>query len=237
MKWSDEEVKQISAELESKHPADILAWVDRTFGPERVTMATGFGAEGVVLIDMLSSVNRNIPIFYLDTDVLFPETYDLRQKLESYYEIRFYRYASAYSMDDQTEHYGPRLWERDPDRCCSIRKLEPLKRALEGRSAWITSIRRDQSEYRRTCGILERDIRFGLLKINPLATWTRGEVWEYIRVRGIPFNPLYDRGYTSIGCTHCTSPVAENEDERAGRWRGFEKKECGLHRIEVTVNQ
>ena len=237
MHLREHEIKDISAELETHHPIQVLEWVNRTFQPHEVTMGTGFGAEGVALIDMLVSVNRKIPIFYLDTDVLFAETYRLRERLQIRFGIRFVRYASATSLEQQAAEYGHGLWERDPDLCCSIRKVAPLKAALKNRAAWITAIRRDQSASRANASIVERDERFGLLKINPLAFWTRTDVWDHILSRELPYNPLHDHGYPSIGCIHCTSPVRSGENERAGRWRGSQKTECGLHAAEVTVDR
>ncbi len=234
---SSTQLQEISNRFEGKHPLEVLHWVNHTFQPSEVAMATGFGAEGVVLIDMIVSVNREIPIFYLDTEVLFPETYQLRDRLEGRYGIRFVRYASALTVERQAELYGNNLWERNPDLCCTIRKVEPLREALQGRSAWITAVRRDQSPFRANAGIVEHDKKFGLIKVNPLAGWTKKEVWKYIMENNLPYNPLYDQGYTSIGCTHCTTPVMTGEDERAGRWRGFQKTECGLHYTDTSAQQ
>lgn len=225
----NDDLGQIQGDLGKRSPLEILAWVNEKFEPSEVTMATGFGAEGICLIDMLSTINKRIPIFYLDTDVLFPETYQLKNRLQDRYGIRFVRVTSWLSLDRQAVQYGDRLWERDPDLCCKLRKTDPLKEALRPFEAWITGIRRDQSPTRKQAKVVERDELYGLLKVNPLLHWSREEVWDYIREHRLPYNPLYDRGYASIGCTHCTTPVAQGEDERAGRWRGFQKTECGLH--------
>ena len=230
-----EHLKQFSDQLEGKHPREILAWVNTTFPTDEVGMATGFGAEGVALIDMLASVNRNIPVFFLDTDVLFDETYRLRAQLEEMYSIQIIRHAPALTLDDQAALHGPRLWEREPDLCCNIRKVEPLREALQIYSGWITAIRRDQSAFRATAGIVEWDSKFNLIKVNPLAGWTKKDVWNHITEHKVPYNPLYDKGYSSIGCTHCTTTVAVGEHERAGRWRGFQKTECGLHRPDTPA--
>ena len=226
---NQEELISLNEKFESEHPSRILGWLNENFRTGEIGMATGFGAEGVVLIDMIASINRNIPVFYLDTNVLFPETYALRDKLEEKYSIRLIRYATRISLEQQSELHGASLWETNPDLCCKIRKVEPLREALQNYSGWITAIRREQSAVRAKAGIIEWDSKFDLLKINPLAAWTKKEVWKYIVDRGVPYNPLYDKKYASIGCTHCTTPVADGEDERAGRWRGFQKKECGLH--------
>lgn len=225
----NDDIGHVQGELGKRSPFEILAWVNEKFEPAEVTMATGFGAEGICLIDMLSKINKRIPIFYLDTDVLFPETYQLKNRLQDRYGIRFVRIASSLSLDRQAVHYGDRLWERDPDLCCTLRKTDPLKEALRPFDAWITGIRRDQSTARKNAKVIERDERYGLLKVNPLLGWSREEVWSYIRKHRLPYNPLYDQGYSSIGCIHCTTPVTTGEGERAGRWRGFQKTECGLH--------
>jgi len=214
--------------LEEAEPREALEWAFATFG-NRVTIATGFGAEGVALIDMAVDINPRADIFFLDTAFLFPETYELRRTLEDRYGITIRSVAASLTAEKQEEVHGPKLWERNPDLCCSLRKLEPLKRALHGFDAWVTAIRRDQSPARAAAQVVEWDGRWNLAKINPLVRWTRSEVWGYIVRKGLPYNPLHDRGYPSIGCTHCTQAVGQGEHERAGRWRGRNKTECGLH--------
>ena len=230
MIYSSEELEAISHGFEGKHPMDALRWTMEKYSAGRAAMATGFGAEGVALIDMLSTIDTTFPIFFLDTDVLFPETYRLRETLEQRYGISILRYGSTLTLDQQEDLHGRALWTTDPDLCCRLRKVDPLHEALAGRDAWVTAIRREQSQYRARAGIVEWDKKFNLIKVNPLAGWTKREVWQYITERRIPYNPLYDKGYTSIGCTHCTTPVGLDEDERAGRWRGIGKTECGLHK-------
>ena len=225
----DEELSVISAELESEPPESVLRWAFREFGPD-VALATGFGAEGCVLIDMVSRITKGARIFYLDTDLLFPETYALCDQLEARYGIRLERRATRLSLNAQAAEYGERLWERQPDLCCQLRKVEPLKQMLTGLRAWVTAIRRDQTPARAHAGIVERDPKFDLLKINPLATWSTREVWDYVKLYDVPYNPLYDHGYSSIGCAPCTTLVQIGEDPRAGRWRGIAKTECGLHK-------
>ena len=224
----DEDLKLISDEFESAPPEAVLRWVVEEFGPD-VALATGFGAEGCVLVAMLSAINPGTRIFYLDTDLLFPETYALRDQLEARYGVRFERRATRLSLSAQAAEYGERLWERRPDLCCQLRKVEPLKEMLSGLRAWVTAIRRDQSPARAKMGIVERDEKFGLIKINPLAGWSSRDVWNYIAKYDVPYNPLHDHGYPSIGCAPCTTPVQISEDPRAGRWRGTGKTECGLH--------
>ena len=225
---TNEELSVVSSNFESQSPEAVLRWALDEFDHD-VAMATGFGAEGCVLIDMVSRITKTARIFYLDTDLLFPETYALRDQLEARYEIRFERRATRLSLSAQAEVFGERLWERDPDRCCYLRKVEPLKELLTGLLAWITGIRRDQTTARAQAGIVERDQRFELIKINPLARWSSRDVWEYIRKYEVPYNRRYDQGYGSIGCAPCTDLVQIGEDPRAGRWRGSAKTECGLH--------
>jgi len=226
---TDEQLVVFSDEFETQAPEAVLRWAIAEFGPD-VALATGFGAEGCVLIDMVARITKGARIFYLDTDLLFPETYALRDQLEARYGIRFERRATRLSLSAQAAALGERLWEREPDRCCHLRKVEPLREVLTGLRAWITAIRRDQTAARASAGIVERDLRFGLIKINPLAGWSSQDVWEYIRKYDVPYNLLYDHGYESIGCAPCTSPVQIGEDPREGRWRGSCKTECGLHK-------
>ncbi len=237
MNLSPEEIRSLNDRFETEHPGRILEWVSEMFPVGSIAMATGFGAEGVALIDMTVSIDKGIPVFYLDTDVLFPETYKLRGELEKKYGIRIIRYATNITLAQQVELHGEKLWERNPDLCCNIRKVEPLREALRNYSGWITAIRREQSPFRANAGVVEWDKKFDLLKINPLAAWTKKDVWKYIAEHDVPYNPLYDKRYTSIGCVHCTTPVGAGEDERAGRWRGFRKNECGLHLAEPLTAQ
>lgn len=225
---TDEELKAVSYELERETPEAILRWALRKFGPE-VALATGFGAEGCVLIHLISRISKDTRIFYLDTGLLFSETYELREQLESRYGVRIEQRATRLSLSAQAEQYGERLWERKPDVCCRLRKVEPLRETLAGLRAWITAIRREQTPVRANAEVVERDRKFGLIKINPLAKWSAREVWKYIKDHDVPYSPLYDNGYASIGCEPCTTVVQIGEDARAGRWRGVVKTECGLH--------
>jgi phosphoadenylyl-sulfate reductase (thioredoxin) len=227
-------VADLGREAQSWTPVTLLQWTRATFG-RRVALATAFGAEGCVLIDLLARHRIDIDIFTLDTHVLFPETYELWRRLEAHYGVRVEGIqpdgsAETRALLDEREA----LWRKDPQRCCELRKLRPLTRALAGREAWVTAIRRDQTPTRATAQPIEWDAKNDLVKVNPLVTWTKADVWAYIRTHDVPYNPLHDRGYPSIGCWPCTSPVAAGEDDRAGRWRGMEKTECGLH-IERTM--
>jgi len=223
-----DELESIANELELESAEAVLRWALREFGPD-VALATGFGAEGCVLIRMLSEIDRDARMFYLDTDLLFPETYELIGKLQTRYGVRFEQRTSRLSLAAQAARYGERLWEREPDVCCQLRKVEPLREMLSGLRAWITAIRREQTAARAGARVVERDRKFDLIKINPLAGWSSRDVWRYIKEHDVPYNPLYDLGYRSIGCQPCTTLVQIGEDDRAGRWRGVAKTECGLH--------
>jgi phosphoadenosine phosphosulfate reductase len=222
-------LKRLSAELEGKQPSDILRWSVSEFQPGLALACSFGGPSGMVLLDMVMAIDATVEVFYLDTDFLFPETYHLRHVCEQKYGFKAIGYRSLLTPQEQALKYGDALWLRDPDLCCALRKVEPNQRALEGKTAWISGIRRDQSATRRDVEILEWDEKFGLVKINPLATWTEAQVWRYIVDNEVPYNVLHDRSYPSIGCTNCTKPVTAGDDPRSGRWQGFEKDECGLH--------
>lgn len=228
MKPGTEEFQQINERLANAYPEDILAWTFETYGDDAV-MATGFGPSGVTLMHLVSRVHPNATVFYLDTDVLFPETHDLKRRLADRLGLRFTRVHSGVSLQEQAATEGPNLWRSNPDRCCFIRKVEPLRRFLSTKSAWITGIRRDQSPTRSATPIVGWDHLNNLVKVSPLATWTEEQIWQYIDLYDLPYNPLHDRGYPSIGCIPCTKAVEDGEDARSGRWRGHQKLECGIH--------
>jgi phosphoadenosine phosphosulfate reductase len=195
-------------------------------------MATAFGAEGCCILHLLAEIDPGIRIFNLETGYQFPETLELRERIKDRYGIEVEFIRPELSVPEyEAEHGGP-LYRIRPDQCCHDRKILPLRRAVQGYEAWISAIRRDQTDDRAKAGVVQWDGKFGLVKVNPLLSWTRREVWAFIVRHDIPYNPLHDRGYPSIGCWPCTQVVAEGEDERAGRWAGRTKKECGLHVIE-----
>jgi len=229
------QVLEKQAEAEQWEAEQVLAWAAQQFGPA-ACVASSFGAEDVVLIDLVSRISAPFPIFTLDTDFLFPETYELIDTIEQRYGVTVQRLRAKLAPEEQAQQFGDGLWKRNPDQCCGIRKMEPLKERLRQASAWITGIRREQSPSRRSAKKLEWDSKFGLVKINPLAAWQQADVWAYIRWNKLPYNPLHDRSYPSIGCTHCTRAVLPNEDPRAGRWSGSSKTECGLHLAEAGRN-
>ena len=225
---SEPDVIEASLRLEGAGPGEILRWAAARYAP-RLAFATGFGPEGLVLLDLIARDRSSVDVFTLDTGVLFPETYALWRRLEERYPLKIRAVRPALDLAEQAALHGEALWEREPGRCCQIRKVEPLAAALRGHEAWISAIRADQTADRASARVVERDSRFGLVKVNPLLPWSSEDVWAYLREHDVPTNPLHERGYPSIGCGPCTSPVNPGEDPRAGRWRGRSKTECGLH--------
>lgn len=217
-----------SVEAEDWPPERVLLWAGHKYGDE-VAIASAFGIEGIALIDMAAQVWRRLRVFVLDTGFLFPETYRLIEKVEQRYNICVERVLPALTPEAQALGCGPALWGSDPNRCCHLRKVEPLRGRLATLQAWVTSIRRDQTPERAGIHKIDWDEMFHLIKINPLADWSLDRVWRYVRSRDLPYNPLHDRGFPSIGCVYCTRAVAPGESPRAGRWPGFAKSECGLH--------
>ncbi len=223
------EVEAVATRFEGRPPIEVLAWAAEAY-PGRAVFTTGFGVEGCVLIDLIASDHLGIDIVTLDTGLLFPETYALWRRLEERYGVAIRGIEPEQSVPQQAAAHGDRLWASAPDRCCNLRKVLPLEKALRGQGAWITAIRRDQTADRAVARVVEVDPRdASRVKVNPLASWTSADVWAYVRRNDVPVNPLHDRGYPSIGCWPCTSAVAAGESARAGRWRDQQKTECGLH--------
>lgn len=227
-----EEITAANALLEGKPPQDVLRWAVARFHP-RLTMATAFGAEGGCIIHMLAEIEPGVRIFNLDTGYQFPETLQMRERLKQRYGIAVEMVQPDLTVPEYEREHGGPLYVLRSDQCCHDRKIIPLRRALVGYDAWVSSIRKDQTEHRAKAGIVQWDPKFGLVKVNPLLTWTKKEVWGFIFKHHVPYNPLHDQNYPSIGCWPCTRPVGNGEDERAGRWAGSVKKECGLHVVEV----
>ncbi|MDI4643423.1 phosphoadenylyl-sulfate reductase [Cohnella hashimotonis] len=221
-------IREKAEEFEHASPETVIRWAVETF--PNITFACSFGAEDVVLVDMLQKISPKSDIFYLDTDFHFKETYETRDKLAAYYNLEFVRVSPLITPEEQAGQHGPELWKVDANACCNIRKVEPLTRILGQYEAWITGIRRDQAPTRANAKKIEYDTKFGLVKFNPIASWTSDDVWNYIRSNNIIYNALHDNHYPSIGCEYCTRQVMPGEDPRAGRWAGQEKTECGLHK-------
>jgi len=222
-------IAQKAVELENATPEDIIRFAVETF--PNITFACSFGAEDVVLVDMLQKISPKTDIFYLDTDFHFKETYETRDRLaERYPGIPFVEVKPEITPEEQAAQFGEELWKNDANKCCDIRKVQPLTKILSQYEAWITGIRRDQAPTRANAKKIEYDVKFGLVKFNPIAGWTNEDVWQYIRDNNVVYNPLHDNYYPSIGCEYCTRQVMPGEDPRAGRWSGQEKTECGLHK-------
>jgi len=201
----------------------VLARMVERFHP-RLFLACSFQQEESVLIDLLLRIEPEARIFTLDTGVLFPETYETWRTMEQRYDTQFEAWRGM-TLEQQEAEFGPELWKRNPDQCCSIRKVTPLKEALGQVDAWVVGVRRDQAPTRANTPKIAWDAKHGIWKAAPLADWSERDIWRYIHEHDLPYNPLHDRGYASIGCTHCTVPAAD----RSGRWAGNGKVECGLH--------
>ncbi len=207
---------------------DILRWAVTDFG-SGLSIGTSFGSSGMALMDMALRIDPDVDIFYIDTGYFFPETYDLIDRAQRHYGRSFRRVTPAITVAEQDRTEGLALYSHDPDRCCHIRKVEPLNNALRDSTAWATAVRRDQSNTRTSTPILRWNPKHGVVKIAPLARWSESDVWQYIQNRNVPYNDLHDQNYPSIGCWPCTRAVNPGEDIRAGRWAGLTKTECGLH--------
>ncbi|MCS6851790.1 MAG: phosphoadenylyl-sulfate reductase [Gemmataceae bacterium] len=231
LRMSEEQIAEANRALSQATPQTILRWAVDTFHP-RLTMATAFGAEGCCIIHMLAEIEPTVRIFNLDTGYQFPETLQLRDRIRERYGIEVELIQPELTVAEyEAEHGGP-LYVHRPDQCCHDRKVLPLRRAVAGYDAWISAIRADQTSHRAKASVVQWDAKFHLVKINPLLNWSKKDVWNFIVQHNVPYNPLHDQGYPSIGCWPCTRPVSNGEDERAGRWAGTGKKECGLHVIE-----
>jgi phosphoadenosine phosphosulfate reductase len=220
----------VSVDDALKGSLSVLEWAYKSYKDDEMVYACSFGVEGIVLIDLIYKVNPEAQIVFLDTDFHFKETYDLIEQVKrAYPSLNIKIQKPDLTPEAQAELYGEALWKRRPDQCCHIRKVDPLQKALSGRKAWISGLRREQSETRRHVAFLNRDHKFQSLKICPLIHWTEEDVWNYVKANHLAYNPLHDKGYPSIGCEYCTNSVTAGGDPRAGRWAAFEKTECGLH--------
>ncbi|GEN35699.1 putative phosphoadenosine phosphosulfate reductase [Aneurinibacillus danicus] len=226
---TDDEYRRMNQELSSRDTLDVVKWAYQNFEDELV-YACSFGAEGIVLIDIISKVRSDAHIVFLDTNVHFKETYELVKNVQKVYpSLRIEMVQPALTLEEQSEQYGDALWKTEPNVCCSLRKLQPLTKVLTGKKAWLSGLRREQSPTRAKIQYVNKDEKFSSIKICPLIHWKWEDVWNYIQLYQLPYNKLHDRGYPSIGCAHCTLPVEDGGGSRAGRWAGFEKIECGLH--------
>ena len=217
-----------SQRLETASPQEILQWAADRYFP-KLTMATAFGPEGCAILHMLGEINPRVHVFNLDTGYQFQETLDLRDLIAKKYGIEVEMKQPATTVEEYEKQHGGPLYTTNPDQCCHDRKVTILRQAAVGFDAWMSAIRRDQSPDRAKAPIVGWDKKFRLVKISPLANWTKKDVWKFITDHNVPYNPLHDQGYPSIGCWPCTKAVVFGEDERSGRWSGFKKTECGLH--------
>lgn len=233
--FSAEAIVRANEDLDGQPAPVILRWAVETFFP-KLTMATAFGPEGNCILHMLADIEREtgkrVRVFNLDTGYQFPETLQTRDRIRERYGIDVELIRPDTSVAEYEEEHGGPLYRIRPDQCCHDRKILPLRRAVEGYAAWISAIRKDQTKERAQANVVQWDAKFKLVKINPLLNWSIKDVWKFITTNAVPYNPLHDQGYPSVGCWPCTSPVAPGEDERSGRWAGQKKKECGLHVIE-----
>jgi phosphoadenosine phosphosulfate reductase len=223
-----EQISELNAEFETLAPQDILKWAVGEFGLGLVSV-TSFQPTGIVALHMLRDIAPETPVLTLDTDLLFPDTYNLMDELEERFSLRLTRLRPALTLEQQEQQHGEALWERDPNLCCAIRKTAPLDAVLSQYPAWITGLRRDQSEGRGQTPIISWDRKHNNIKLAPLATWTESMVWTYIHAYELPYNALHDRNYPSIGCYPCTAQMSATGEKRSGRWTGHNKTECGIH--------
>ena len=215
--YSDDELLELNAEFEHAPASKIISWAVDAFGPHLCLTASMTDA---VLIDLAVKVDPAIEVVFIDTGYHFPETLDTVESVRRRYGLNMKIMTAPENTDE--------LWKIDPDNCCSALKVQQLERALAGKAAWMSGLRRNEADTRSNALVVGRDLR-GLVKINPIATWTDFDVESYIADHDVPVNPLLARGYPSIGCMPCTKPVAAGEDPRSGRWNGKDKTECGIH--------
>jgi phosphoadenosine phosphosulfate reductase len=227
------DVAVLNEQFEQQGPEEILAWAWQQFS-QRAAIGTSFQGSGLVMMHLAKSAGLNFPVFTLDTGLLFPETLELHKRLEEFFGWKIESIVPDLTVEQQAEALGPELWTRDPDLCCTYRKVLPLQSKLRELDCWMTGLRRHQASSRAGVGLIELYTLEGqgagdIVKLNPMAKWSRDAIWSYIHQHKIPYNALHGQGYASIGCLTCTRKTGRSEDERAGRWTGFKKVECGIH--------
>ncbi|MEE9513085.1 MAG: phosphoadenylyl-sulfate reductase [Anaerolineales bacterium] len=219
-------LQQALADQEKASPQLLMSWACSSY--EKICVAASFGKDSVVLLHMLLGIKPDIDVIFLSTGFDFDETLRYRDELQERWDLNIIDFEPLISVEEQAKNHGDELYKTDPVTCCGIRKVEPMARALKGYDAWIAGLRRDESEYRKDIGVIENG---SLVKINPLANWTEDQIWSYIREFDVPYHPLYDDGFRSLGCRPCTLDGKLGRFERAGRWAGTvqEGAECGIH--------
>jgi phosphoadenosine phosphosulfate reductase len=235
---SEESIQELNARFEAEAPQEILRWALEDSGLPRVAVASAFQREGTAIMHMAVQIRPGVPVLFLETGFHFAETLAFKEQLTERLGLNVVELTGDHTVDSQAEEHGPRLYERNPDLCCELNKVIPFTRALRGLDAWVTGMRRDSSWTRaNTPIVLQYELEPGktLVRVNPIANWTKRDVWAYLKENDIPHNPLYDLGYASIGCAPCTRVVFPGEDERAGRWSGTGKIECGIQAPEAEV--
>ncbi len=226
--WKEQEFT-FPEDSETKGALEVLKWAYEQYG-DALVYACSFGIEGSVLVDLVSKVKPDARVVFLDTGLHFKETYEVIEKAKKRYpEMKIEMKKPSLSLLEQAEKHGSELWKREPNLCCYIRKVAPLEETLNGAPAWLSGLRREQSAGRSNVQYINKDERFKSVKICPLIHWTWKEIWRYAYKQNLPYNPLHDQGYPSIGCEPCTLPADGSGDSRSGRWSGQGKTECGLH--------
>jgi phosphoadenosine phosphosulfate reductase len=220
-------VPSLAGKLESSSPEEIITWAIERYKPN-LAVSSSFQMQSLPLLHMIATLMPDLPIIFLDTGYHFPETLLFRDQIVELWELNLRVVRGLSSPLEQTKHYGPELHRTDPDFCCHINKVEPMQRLLHDFEGWISGIRRDQSPARASIPVIE-ETTDGVMRIHPLAAWTRADIWRYIHRHNLPIHPLFSKGYFSIGCAPCTRPLISDENERDGRWSGSQKNECGLH--------
>jgi phosphoadenosine phosphosulfate reductase len=233
-RMDDADIALANELLGQSPPPEILRWAVKHFHPD-LLMATAFGAEGCCLLHMLAEIGPGTKVINLDTGYQFAETLELAERVRAKYGIETEFVRPELTVPEYEADHGGPMYDRQPDQCCHDRKVLPLRQAMRriAPRAWVSAIRKDQTADRAAAGVVQWDAKFGVVKVNPLLNWTKGQVWKFVLDNDVPYNPLHDRGYPSVGCWPCTRAVAPGEDDRAGRWSGKEKKECGLHVLEL----
>lgn len=233
----DDELVDLNIAFEDAHPREILVWALESSGLRKIAIASAFQAEGTAIMHMASEIRPDVPVLFLETGFQFAETLAFKEQLADRLGLNVIDLYGELTVEQQAERYGDRLYERDPERCCDLNKVRPMFEALRGLDGWITAFRRDSSPTREAAPFVEQyELEPGrtIVKVNPVAAWTRRDTWAYLKQHDLPHNPLYDLGYASIGCAPCTRLRFAGEPERAGRWAGLSKWECGIHEREAA---